>query len=201
MIVSCKFFASTIILGVISAIFLSYLLQTNQTTTMGDGKPANIYEFNVSDIDGNLVPLSTYQGMVCLIVNIASQWGFTNVNYEQLQQLHEKYSQQGLRILAFPCNQFGSQEPKADSEIKSFATDTKKSTFTLFSKIKVNGNEAIPLFNFLRNHKNATGFVTNSIKWNFTKFLIDRKGVPRKRFAPNVKPKDMEGDIEQLLSE
>ena len=118
-----------------------------------------------------------------------------------MQQLHEKYSQQGLRILAFPCNQFGGQEPKSNSEIKSFATTEKKATFALFSKVKVNGNDAIPLFNFLRNHKNASGFMTNSVKWNFTKFLIDRKGIPRKRFAPNVKPKDIETDIQQLLSE
>ena len=125
----------------------------------------------------------------------------TDTAYPQLQELYEKYSQQGLRILAFPSNQFLSQEPKSDSEIKQFATEQKKATFDLFSKVSVNGNSAIPLFKFLRNHKNTPGVLVNSIKWNFTKFLIDRSGIPRKRFAPNVQPKDLHKDIEDLLAE
>ena len=125
----------------------------------------------------------------------------TNSNYQQLQELHEKYSQQGLKILAFPCNQFQGQEPKSNPEIKKFATEDKKAAFDLFAKINVNGNNASPLYNFLKSHKNTSGFLFNAIKWNFTKFLVDRRGVPRKRYSPTVKPNDMSKDIDELLAE
>ena len=125
----------------------------------------------------------------------------TDSNYLQLQQLHEKYSQQGLRILAFPCNQFNGQEPKPNSEIKSFAIEKKKVDFDMFAKIDVNGNNASSLYTFLKNHKNTSGFLFNAIKWNFTKFLVDRRGIPRFRYSPTVKPNDIAKDIEALLAE
>lgn len=168
---------------------------------MAEEKAKDILGFEVLDIDGNNVSLSKYKGFVSIIVNEASLWGLADVNYSQLQQLYEKYAENGLKVLAFPSNQFSNQEPKSNPEIKEYARIKQKATFDLFSKIKVNGDNAIPLYKFLRSHKNTGGFLTNAIKWNFTKFLVDRKGVPRKRFAPNVKPFDMEKDIKKLLEE
>ena len=168
---------------------------------MAKERPKDIFGFTVKDIEGKDVDLSIYKGYVSLIVNVASAWGLTRTNYTQLQELYEKYSENGLKILAFPCNQFNSQEPKSNEEIKEFARVEMKATFDLFSKVKVNGDDAIPLFKFLRNNKQTSGFLVNALKWNFTKFLIDRQGVPRKRFAPNVNPVDMTKDIEKLLNE
>uniref|UniRef100_H2Y1N7 Glutathione peroxidase n=1 Tax=Ciona intestinalis TaxID=7719 RepID=H2Y1N7_CIOIN len=156
----------------------------------------DIYGFTVNDIDDQEVSLSKYKGHVCIIVNVASEF-----NYEQLQQLYGKYSQQGLKILAFPCNQFGKQEPKPNADIKKFATENYGVTFDLFSKINVNGDNAIPLYKFLKTHKNTTGTLVNAIKWNFTKFLVTKQGIPYKRFAPNAKPLDMVKDIEELLNQ
>jgi len=170
-------------------------------TTMPKELPKNILGFIVTDIDGKDVSLSSYKGYVSIIVNVASAWGLTKTNYTQLQDLYEKYSKDGLKILAFPCNQFNNQEPKSNEEIKKFAREEMKATFDLFSKIKVNGDDAIPLFKFLRSNKKTSGFLTNALKWNFTKFLIDRQGIPQKRFAPNDNPIDMTKDIEKLLAE
>ena len=111
--------------------------------------------------------------------------------------MQEKYSQ-NLSILAFPCNQFGSQEPASDEEIKKFAL-AQGATFDVFAKIHVNGSKADPLYNFLKSHKNCTGFLVNAIKWNFTKFLISKDGIPYKRFSPNCSPLDMVKDIDALL--
>lgn len=143
---------------------------------------SSIYDFTVKDIRGNEVPLSNYQGHVLLIVNVASMCGLTSGNYKELTALDEKYRDaKGLRILAFPCNQFGGQEPGDADEICSFR-DKKNAKFEFFEKINVNGDEADPLWKFLKNKQG--GLLGDKIKWNFTKFLIDKNGQPVERFGP-----------------
>jgi len=155
---------------------------------------ASIYEFAAKDIDGNQVSLDKYRGHVVLIVNVPSQWGFTDKNYKQLQELHTKYAESaGLRILAFPSNQFGNQEPGTDAEIKEFATGKYGAQFDLFSKINVNGNDAHPLWKYLKSKQ--AGFLFDAIKWNFTKFLVNKQGIPVARYAPNQEPMSFEKDI------
>lgn len=159
-------------------------------------KSANsIYEFEALNIDGENVSLEKYRGHVCIIVNVASNWGKTNVNYTQLQALYEKYGEsKGLKILGFPCNQFGNQEPGSEAEIKEFIKKFNVQ-FDMFSKINVNGDDAHPLWKYLKNKQ--SGFIGNFIKWNFTKFLINKEGQPVKRYGPNVDPNDMEKDFEK----
>jgi len=157
----------------------------------------SIYEFDVKDIDGNTITLDKYKGKVCLIVNVASKWGFTNKNYTQLQALHAKLAEKGLAILAFPCNQFGSQEPGTNEEIKKFAQDNFGVQFDMFDKINVNGNQADPLYKYLK--KMQKGTLGDFIKWNFSKFLVDRNGIPVKRYAPNTEPFSIEKDIDNYL--
>jgi len=152
--------------------------------------PSSIYDFTAKDIDGNEVSLSKYAGHVCIIVNVASKWGKTPVNYKQLVALQKEYAEAaGLRILAFPCNQFGSQEPGTDAEIKAFAENKGvefDKGFDFFSKIDVNGSNAHPLWNYLK--KKQGGTLTNAIKWNFSKFVIDKEGQPVARFSPMDDP-------------
>lgn len=152
--------------------------------------PSSIYDFTAKDIDGNDVSLSKYAGHVCIIVNVASKWGKTAVNYKQLVALQKEYAEAaGLRILAFPCNQFGSQEPGTDAEIKAFATNKGVELdkgFDFFSKIDVNGSNAHPLWDYLK--KKQGGTLTNAIKWNFSKFVIDKEGQPVARFSPMDDP-------------
>jgi len=164
-----------------------------ESENMAANDPSDIYGFSVKDIDGNEVSLSKYRDHVALIVNVASKWGLTNKNYAQLQELHAKYAESmGLRILAFPCNQFGGQEPGTNEQIKAFAEE-KGAQFDFFSKIDVNGNNADPLYKFLKNKQHGT--LTNAIKWNFTKFLINKKGVPIKRYGPQTGSKEIEKDL------
>jgi len=156
-----------------------------------------VHEFRAKSIDGAEVSLSDYRGKVLLIVNVASACGFTP-QYEGLEELHEKYKDRGFAVLGFPCNQFGKQEPGAEAEIKTFCQTRFGVTFPLFSKIDVNGANAHPLYKFLAQTK--PGFLgSKRIKWNFTKFLIDREGRPVKRYAPQDKPKSIEGDIQNAL--
>lgn len=156
----------------------------------------SIYDFSVKDIDGNEVSLEKYRNQVVLIVNVASKWGFTEKNYTQLQTLHEKYAEgKGLRILGFPCNQFGSQEPGSEEEIKKFVTERYGVKFDMFSKIDVNGNNAHPLYKYLKAKQGGT--LGDFIKWNFTKFLVNREGKPVKRYAPNTEPLSIEKDFSQ----
>ena len=122
----------------------------------------------------------------------------TKSNYTQLESLYEKYVKNGLRVLAFPCNQFGKQEPGSNAEIEKFATDMGVK-FDMYAKIDVNGENAHSLYKYLKNQKNVHGFLTNDIKWNFTKFLIDKTGKPVKRFGPKESPISMEDDIKSLL--
>ena len=158
----------------------------------------SIYDFHVRTIDGNEISLADYRGKVLLIVNVASKCGFTP-QYKGLESLYEKYKDQGLVILGFPCNQFGSQEPGAESEILSFCNLEYGVTFPLFSKIDVNGSKAHPLYGYLKTAKPGI-LGTEGIKWNFTKFLIDRKGEPIHRYAPADKPDAIDADLKAALA-
>ncbi|KAJ8708736.1 hypothetical protein PYW08_010118 [Mythimna loreyi] len=154
-----------------------------------------VYEFTVNDINGRKVKLDKYKGKVLIIVNVASQCGYTNTHYTELNELYEKYNERGLRILAFPCNQFGGQEPGTLKEILQF-TKERKVKFDLFEKIEVNGENAHPLWNFLK--KSQGGILGDFIKWNFSKFIIDRNGVPVERFGPNTSPLELVPYLEKL---
>jgi glutathione peroxidase len=157
----------------------------------------NIFEISVKTIDGKEMPLSEFKGDVLLIVNVASQCGYTP-QYDGLEKLHEKYKAKGFKVLGFPCNQFGSQEPGSEKEIKKFCETSFGVTFPLFAKVDVNGSAAHPLYKFLTQEKPGI-LGTEAIKWNFTKFLIGRNGEPIKRYAPATKPEDISGDIEKAL--
>jgi glutathione peroxidase-family protein len=158
---------------------------------------ASIYDISATGIDGNLVSLSTYKDKVLLIVNTASQCGFTP-QYQGLQALYDQYANQGLVVLGFPCNQFGQQESGNSDQIQSFCETNFGVSFQLFQKIKVNGGEAHPLYQYLT--KAAPGILgTEGIKWNFTKFLVDRGGKVVKRYPPTAKPEDLVKDIQALL--
>ena len=157
---------------------------------------STVHDFKAKNIKGEEVSLSDYKGKVLLIVNTASKCGFTP-QYEGLEELYKKYEGK-LEVLAFPCNQFGSQEPGSEEEIQGFCSTTFSTTFPLFSKIEVNGDNAHPLYNFLKS-ANPGVLGTEKIKWTFTKFLVDKDGKPVKRYAPVTKPKDIETDIEGLL--
>ena len=155
-----------------------------------------LYDFNVKDAKGNDVSLSNYKGKVLLIVNTATGCGFTP-QYEGLQKLYDKYQKDGFEVLDFPCNQFLNQAPGTNEEIVSFCQLKYHTTFTTFAKIKVNGKDAEPLYEYLKNEKH--GFAGKRIKWNFTKFLVDRNGNVVARFAPTVKPEEFEDKIVELL--
>lgn len=157
----------------------------------------SIYNFTVRKGDGKEFSLGSYQGKVLLIVNTASKCGFTP-QYEELQKLYAEYREKGLMILGFPCDQFAHQEPGSDEEIQNFCRVNYGVEFPIMSKIAVNGKGADPLFRFLK--KQLPGKLGGGIKWNFTKFLIDRSGTPVKRFSPKTSPSDLKGDIESLLS-
>lgn len=149
-----------------------------------------IYEFTAKDINGRTVKLDKYKGHVTIIVNVASQCGLTDTNYKQLNELYEKYGQsRGLRILAFPCNQFNGQEPGGLKDILQF-TKQRGVQFDIFEKVEVNGENAHPLWKFLK--KTQGGTLGDYIKWNFSKFIIDKNGVPVERLAPTVTPLELE---------
>ncbi len=158
---------------------------------------AAIYDIAVDDIQGKRQKLDRYKEKVLLIVNVASQCGFTP-QYKGLEALYEKLHPRGLEILGFPCNQFGAQEPGSEKEIAQFCELNYGVTFPLFAKIDVNGAATVPLYQYLK--KAQPGLLgSEAIKWNFTKFLVDRKGNVVERYAPNVEPEAITGDIEKLL--
>jgi glutathione peroxidase len=158
----------------------------------------NAYEFSALTIDGVDQPLSTYKGHALLIVNVASKCGFTP-QYAGLESLYGKYHERGLEVLGFPCDQFGHQEPGDEAEIKNFCSLNYGVTFPLFAKIKVNGPDAHPLYEYLK--ESLPGVLgLEAIKWNFTKFLVGKNGLPLKRFAPSDKPADLEPAIEAALA-
>jgi len=157
----------------------------------------NTFDFTAASLDGSPVDLSRYRGKVLLIVNTASQCGFTP-QYKGLEQLYRDYHERGLEVLGFPCNQFRQQEPDNEAEIGAFCEKNFGVSFPLFAKIDVNGDHAHPLFRHLK--REAPGVLgTQSVKWNFTKFLVGRDGRVLKRYAPTTKPEDIAKDIEALL--
>lgn len=157
----------------------------------------SIYDFQVKTQDSHSISLEKYRGKVLLIVNVASQCGFTP-QYRALEELYRKYQTRGLEVLAFPCNQFGHQEPGSDQEIKNFCQMQYQISFPVFSKIEVNGVQAHPLYQFLKSNSKGV-FGTSSIKWNFTKFLVDKKGNVVRRFAPIQSPEKLAPAIEAIL--
>ena len=157
----------------------------------------NVFEFTMPLPDGSTKPLSDYEGQVLLIVNTASKCGFTP-QYEGLEALHRAYQDKGFEVLGFPCNQFGAQEPGDAEEIKNFCSLTYDVTFPLSRKIAVNGEEADPLWKYLKSQQSGL-MGSRAIKWNFTKFLIDRRGNVVARYGSMVKPEQLKADIEKLL--
>ena len=157
----------------------------------------SVYDFQATRIDGKPVKLSTFRGKVLLIVNTASNCGFTP-QFEGLEALHEKYAGQGLAVLGFPSNQFGGQDPGTNEEIGAFCMTNYGVSFPMMEKIDVNGSNALPLYQWLTKEKPGLLGLT-AIKWNFTKFLIDRDGNVVERFAPTTKPEELQAAVEALL--
>lgn len=157
---------------------------------------STIYDFKALTSKGKELDFAEFEGKVLLIVNTASKCGFTP-QFEELEALHKQYQDQGLVVIGFPCNQFGNQDPGSDDEISGFCQLNYGVSFQIMKKVDVNGDNAAPIFKYLK--KKASGFLTDSIKWNFTKFLISRDGKTIKRYAPITKPKRMEKDIESML--
>ena len=158
---------------------------------------SELYNISVKDIDMNLVDLNAYEGKTLLIVNVASKCGFTP-QYKDLQNLYEKYQDKGLEVLGFPCNQFGAQEPGTNEEVKSFCDVNYNVSFKMFNKIDVNGPDASPLFKFLK-HESPGIMGTEAIKWNFTKFLVNKDGQVIKRFAPKDGESEIESELQKIL--
>ena len=156
----------------------------------------SIYDFNVVDYKGNNISMKEFTGKVLLIVNTATGCGFTP-QYSGLQQLYSEFNSKGFEILDFPCNQFGNQAPGGDIEISEFCSLNYNTTFPRFKKIDVNGENADPLFKFLKDQKK--GLLGGNIKWNFTKFLVDKDGNIVDRFSPTTTPDKIKGSIEKLL--
>ncbi|CAA9395653.1 glutathione peroxidase [uncultured Nocardioides sp.] len=157
----------------------------------------SLASFTATAIDGRAVDLSEHADKVVLVVNTASQCGFTP-QYEGLQQLQATYADRGFTVLGFPCDQFGHQEPGTDDEIATFCTGSFGVTFPMFAKIDVNGDDAHPLYQWLREERG--GLLGDKIKWNFTKFLVGRDGQVIKRYAPTTEPADIAGDLEKALA-
>jgi len=188
-------------IGLGSGIVLSTLVCSKSLSAMANSS-SPFYDFKAIDIDGVEQSMSKYAGHVCIVVNVASAWGKTAVNYQQLVALHKKYAEaEGLRILAFPCNQFGSQEPGTSAEIKAFAENKGiewGKGFDLYSKIDVNGKNAHPIWEYLKSKQG--GLLGKGIKWNFTKFVVNKEGEPVKRFGPMDDPiPKVEAAIKELF--
>jgi len=175
-------------------IFLALLLILR---VLNAEKSMSIYDFNVKTIDSKEISMSEYKGKVLLIVNVASECGFTP-QYAGLEKLYQIYKGEGLKVLGFPSNQFANQEPLGNEKIKFFCQGTYDVHFDMFSKIDVNGEKAAPLYNYLK-HEQGGFLWMDSIKWNFTKFLVDREGKVVDRYAPSTKPESIKEAIEKLL--
>lgn len=156
------------------------------------------YDFKATNMNGKEIQMDSYKGNVVLVVNTASKCGLTP-QFKELEELYKTYGKDGLSILGFPCNQFAKQDSGSNEEISNFCQLNYGVTFDMFEKIKVNGSDAHPLYKFLKSE--AKGLIGSQIKWNFTKFLIDRNGNVIKRFAPNVSPSKIKDDIENLLNQ
>lgn len=157
----------------------------------------SLHDFTATTIDGEQRPLSAYDGQVALVVNTASQCGFTP-QFEGLEQLHQQYADRGLAVLGFPCNQFGNQDPGSDDEIGAFCQKNYGVSFQMFSKVDVNGDSAHPVYQWLRTEK--SGLLGDKIKWNFTKFLVGKDGQVIKRYGSTTKPEKIAADIEKALA-
>ncbi len=160
---------------------------------MGKG---SIYDFEANKLNGEKIKLDAFKGKTMVVVNTASKCGLTP-QYEGLESMYEKYKDQGLVILGFPCNQFGKQEKGDSDEIQEFCQVNYGVSFPMFEKIEVNGSNAHPIYKYLKSE--LGGFLGSKIKWNFTKFVIDKNGKPVKRFAPTTAPEKMESYIEEIL--
>ena len=158
---------------------------------------STLYDYTVDDIHGKPVKLDRYKGKVVLVVNTASKCGFTP-QYKGLEALYEKYHAKGLEVLGFPCNQFGAQEPGSEAEIEQFCELNYGVTFPMFAKVDVNGKNTAPVYEYLKSAKPGL-LGSEAIKWNFTKFLVDRSGKVIARFAPNDTPEAIAGDVEKAL--
>ncbi|KAF8400492.1 hypothetical protein HHK36_013790 [Tetracentron sinense] len=173
--------------------FPGFLLKSPRTMGIAYARAAtekSIHDFTAKDIDGKDVSLSKFKGKVLLIVNVASKCGLTTTNYKELSHLYEKYKTQGFEILAFPCNQFGGQEPGSNPEIKQFACTRFKAEYPIFDKVDVNGPNTAPVYQFLKS--SAGGFLGDLIKWNFEKFLVDKDGKVVERYPPPTSPFQIE---------
>jgi glutathione peroxidase len=174
-----------------------FIMIVSTQWALSKGEGMSLYDFSVKTIEGKEHTLSRYKGEVLLIVNVASKCGFTP-QYEGLEKLYREYHDRGFEILGFPSNQFHNQEPENEETIKQFCTLNYGVTFPMFAKVKVNGKDTHPLYKYLKKEKK--GFLaTESIKWNFTKFLVDRSGSVIKRFGSMTKPSEIEADIKELL--
>lgn len=171
--------------------------QRSRASMSEEATMPTVFDFSAKLNSGKMKSLADYRGKVLLIVNTASECGFTS-QYEGLQELYDQYHEQGLEILGFPCDQFGHQEPGSDAEIRGFCKTRYGITFPLFSKVAVNGAGAHPLYKYLKSE--ASGLLGNAIKWNFTKFLVNRKGRVLERFAPLTPPERIAGDIARALA-
>lgn len=181
-----------IVILCLSFLFLLQINAQDKKTT------ENFYQFKAKSLQGKEISMKSYKGKVVLVVNTASKCGFTP-QYEGLEVLYKKFKDKGLVILGFPCNQFAGQEPGNETQIGEFCKLNYGITFPLFSKIEVNGENAHPLYKFLK--VQLPGTLGNEIKWNFTKFLLDKKGHPVQRYGSSTKPEEISGDIEKLLSQ
>ncbi|CAA6662131.1 unnamed protein product [Spirodela intermedia] len=170
----------------------------SQSSSVGI-KEKSIHEFSVKNNHGNEVDLRSYKGKVLLVVNVASKCALTNINYTQLTELYNKYRSKDFEILAFPCNQFMNQEPGTSQQAESFACERFKAEYPIFQKVRVNGPETAPVYRFLKASK--TGFMGSRIKWNFTKFLVDKDGIVIRRYGPRTEPSSIEKDIQKALGE
>ena len=180
--------------------FFALMMCVAMATSAGAAEPKSALDFEVKSIDGEAVKLADYEGKVVLIVNVASECGLTP-QYKGLQSLYEKYSDKGLVVLGFPCNQFGSQEPGTEADIKQFCSTKYKVTFPMFSKVEVNGGDAAGIYKFLTS-QDTSPVGEGNVSWNFEKFLIGRDGKVVNRFSPRVSPSDAElvKAIEEELS-
>ena len=156
----------------------------------------NFYDFSAKKINGQDVNMNEYKGKVVLLVNTASNWGLTP-QFSQLEELYKTYKDKGFEILGFPCNQFKNQDPGSNNEIHNFCSLNYGVTFNMFEKIDVNGENAHPLYKFLKSE--TKGFLNDEIKWNFTKFLVNNEGKVIRRYAPTTTPMKIKSDIERLL--
>jgi glutathione peroxidase len=196
-----------VVLALLAVTTLSVLLGFFANLTFrsqGSANPMNSintqhwYSLAAKQMDGTSLPIESLRGRIVLVVNVASRCGFTP-QYKQLQELHDRYSSRGLTILAFPCNQFGGQEPGEDNQILEFCSTNYGVTFPVMSKIQVNGPQADPIYVHLK--KQSPGLLgSEAIKWNFTKFLVDQSGNVLTRYASTTSPSDIARDIEKLLT-